>query len=69
MHLIEFNDYQIIPTEEALLIAPIRKLYNSDRTKTKERFMQMLSVIYFYSDPRSSYSYIIDDNERLKEII
>ena len=69
MHLIEFNDYQITPTEEALLIAPIRKLYNSDRTKTKERFMQMLSVIYFYSDPRSSYSYIIDDNERLKEII
>ena len=29
----------------------------------------MLSVIYFYSDPRSSYSYIIDDKERLKEII
>ena len=31
--------------------------------------MQMASVIYFYADPRSSYSYIIDDQERLNEII
>lgn len=28
-----------------------------------------MSVLYFYADPRSSYNYIIDDNERLKEII
>ena len=45
--LIEYNNYQIIPTEEAFLIAPIRKLYNSDKTKNKEKFMQLLSVIYF----------------------
>ena len=69
MHLLEFINYQIVPTEEVFLIAPIRKLYNADRTKNKERFMQLLSVIYFYADPRSSYSYIIDDEERLKEII
>lgn len=69
MHIIEYNNYQIIPTEEAFLIAPIRKLYNSDKTKTKEKFMQLMSVLYFYADPRSSYNYIIDDKERLKEII
>lgn len=69
MHLIEFSNYQIIPTEEAFLIAPIRKLYNLDKTKNKEKFMQLLSIIYFYADPRSSYSYIIDDKERLKEIL
>lgn len=69
MHIIEYNNYEIKPTEEAFLIAPIRKLYNSDRTKTKEKFMQLMSVLYFYADPRSSYNYIIDDNERLKEII
>lgn len=69
MHIIEYNNYEIKPTEEAFLIAPIRKLYNSDKTKTKEKFMQLMSVLYFYSDPRSSYNYIIDDNERLKEII
>lgn len=69
MHIIEYNNYEIKPTEEAFLIAPIRKLYNSDKTKTKEKFMQLMSVLYFYADPRSSYNYIIDDNERLKEII
>lgn len=39
MHIIEYNNYEIKPTEEAFLIAPIRKLYNSDKTKTKEKFM------------------------------
>lgn len=69
MHLIEYDNYEIRPTEEALLIAPIRKLYNKDRTKNKERFMQLMSVLYFYVDPRSSYSYITDDSKRLKEIV
>ena len=69
MHIIEYDNYQIKPTEEALLIAPIRKIYNADKTKTKEKFMQLMSVLYFYADPRSSYNYITDDNERLKEIL
>ena len=40
-----------------------------DKSKTKEKFLQLMSVLYFYTDPRSSYSYITDDQERLKEII
>ena len=31
--------------------------------------MEYLSVIYHYADPRSSYSYVIDDDERLQEIV
>lgn len=31
--------------------------------------MQVMSIIYFYADPRSSYSYIINDNDRLQAII
>ena len=69
MHIVEYENYQIQPTQEALLIGPIRKLYNADKTKTKEKFLQLMSVLYFYVDPRSSYSYITDDQERLKEII
>lgn len=69
MHLIEYDNYQITPTEEALLIAPIRKLYNSDKTKDKNKFFQLMSVLYFYADPRSSYNYITDDQERLREIV
>lgn len=69
MHIIEYNNYQIQPTQEAFLIKPIRDLYNKDKTKHKDNFMQAMSILYFLVDPRSSYSYIIDEKERLKEIL
>lgn len=69
MHLIEYTNYEIVPTEEAFLIKPIRDLYNEDKTKNKEKFMQQLSILYFIADPRSSYSYILDEEERFKEIL
>lgn len=68
-HILEYNNYQVNPTEEAFLIKPIRDIYNADRTKNKEKFMQYMSVLYFLVDPRSSYNYIIEEDERLKEII
>lgn len=69
MHIIEYNNYQIEPTQEAFLIKPIRDLYKADKSKTKDKFMTQMSVIYFLVDPRSSYNYIIDEDERLKAII
>lgn len=69
MHLIEYNNYQIEPTQEAFLIKPIRDLYNADRSKSKDKFMTQMSIIYFLVDPRSSYNYIIDEKDRLKAII
>ena len=69
MHILEYSNYQILPTQEALLIKPIRKLYNSDKTKNKDKFLQIMSVVYFYVDPRSSYNYITNDEDRLQAII
>lgn len=69
MHIIEYNNYNIEPTQEAFLIKPIRDLYNADKSKTKEKFMQQMSIMYFLADPRSSYTYITDEDERLKEIL
>jgi uncharacterized protein YoxC len=69
MHIIEYNNYEIIPTEEAFLIKPIRELYNADKSKTKEKFLQQMSILYFMVDPRSSYNYIIDDDDRFKAIL
>lgn len=69
MHILEFKDYEVIPTQEAFLIKPIRDLYNADRTKTKEKFMQQMSLLYFLVDPRSSYTYIIDEEDRFREIL
>jgi hypothetical protein len=69
MHIIEYNNYTIEPTQEAFLIKPIRDLFNKDKSKTKEKFLQQMSVLYFYADPRSTYNYIIDDEERMQAII
>ena len=69
MKLLEFENYEVRPTPEALLLRPIRKLYNADRSKQKERFMQQISYMFFMVDPRSTYSYIIDLEERHKQII
>lgn len=69
MHIVEFDSYNINLTEEAALIKPLRDIWNSDKSKTKEKALQKLSVIYFLVDPRSTYNYILDEKERLKEII
>lgn len=69
MHLIEFRDYTIVPSPEILLIRPFRRLWNNDRSERKEKFLQQVSYCYFMVDPRSTYSYITDPEERAEEII
>lgn len=69
MNLITFENYTIDIAPEALLVAPIRKLYNQDKTKNKETFIQSMSILFFMVDPRSNYNYIVDEDERLQEIL
>lgn len=69
MHLIEFKDYTITPSPEIMLIKPFRRLWNNDRSERKEKFLQQISYCYFMVDPRSTYSYITDLEERASEII
>lgn len=69
MKLIEYINFEIKISDEALLVKPIRLLYNKDRSKSKEQFIKQMSYLYFYADPRSSYNYITNDKERSKAII
>lgn len=64
MKLIEYINYEIKVSDEALLVKPIRDLYRADKSKTKETFYTQCSIIFFMADPRSSYAYIVDENER-----
>jgi len=68
MKLINFRNYQLEINDEALLVKPIRDLYNKDLSPNKEDFITQCSIIYFMADPRSSYSDIIDLTERFEEI-
>ena len=69
MKLLRLENYTLKVADEALLVKPIRRLYNQDRSERKERFFQQMSVLYFLHDPSSNYSYIINEKDRLKEIL
>lgn len=69
MKLLSFENYELQVSPEALLIRPIRRLYNQDRSERKERFFQQLSYLWFMVSPQSSYSYILDYDERSRAVI
>lgn len=69
MRLIKYEDFQIKLADEAFLVRPIRRLFHQDRSERKETFWRQISFMYFMVSPASSYSYIIDMEERAAEII
>lgn len=69
MKLIQIENFELQVAPEALLIRPIRRIWNADRSDRKEKFYQQMSYLYFMIDPRSTYSYIIDEKEREQAII
>ena len=68
MRLITVENYELKVADEALLVRPIRRLFNMDRSKGKETFYKQMSVLYFVYSPSSNYSYIIDEKDRMKEV-
>ena len=69
MKLIEVENYNLKVAPEALLVKPIRRLWNQDRSKQKESFYKQMSILYFVYSPSSNYSYIVDEKERFKEVL
>lgn len=53
---------------EALTLKPFKKLWDRDKSKSKDTALQELSFVYFYCDPRSDYQYIIDDEDRMEAV-
>ena len=49
MRLLTFEDYEVRVAPEALLVKPIRMLWNQDRSKQKEKFFQQMSYLFFIS--------------------
>ena len=69
MKLIRIENYEIKVADEALLVKPIRKLWNQDRTAGKEQFYKQMALLFYVYNPVSNYSYIIDEKERMKEVM
>lgn len=69
MQLITVDNFELSVAPEALLVKPIRMLWNQDRSQRKERFYEQMSYLYHMIDPRSTYSYLLDEKEREAAVI
>lgn len=68
MKLIEFDGQDFKIADEALLVRPIRELFQKDKSKKKEDFWKQISYLWFMCDPRSTYQYLVDEEARAREI-
>ena len=68
MKLFTFEGYEVQIEPEALLLIPFKTIWLRDK-KDKSIAKQELAYIYFMTDPRSDYQYIVDENVRSNEII
>lgn len=68
MKLFTYRDFQVVISEEALILKPFKKLWDRDKSLKKEKALQELGFIYFYCDPRSDYMFIVDEDLRIEKI-
>jgi len=71
MNLIEFDKENVEITYSPLLLTmkPFKKLIDRDKSKKKELATKELAFISFYADDRSIYMYIVDEGERMQELV
>lgn len=68
MKLFKYESYEVTVEPEALLLKPFKVLWVRDRSKSKEKAIRELGFVYFFTDPRSDYQYIIDEKSRIEAI-
>ena len=69
MKLFRYEGYKVVISEEAFALKVFRHIWNRDRSVNKDKAIMELGYIYFISDPRSDYQYIVNEEERSKAII
>jgi len=68
MKLFEMKNYNLQVDEAIWGLLPFKELLKRDKSKQKEIAFKEVLFIYFYSDIRSDYVYITDNDLRAKEI-
>lgn len=69
MNLVKVENYELKVDDNLLLLKPFYNLYKSDKTNDKRNFIEFLSMLYYVYDPRSEFNYIVDEQDRLEEVI
>lgn len=69
MKLFRYEGYKVVISEEALALKPFKKIWDRDKTKSKDRAITELAYVYFMEDPASDYQYLVDREERSKAVM
>lgn len=68
MRLLTYEGYNLTIDPLLLTLKPFKAIWSRDKTEKKERAISEIAYIYFMEDTRSDYQYIIDREERDKQI-
>ena len=68
MRLLTYEGYNLTIDPMLLTLKPFKAIWVRDKSASKERAIQEIAYVYFMEDPRSDYQYIIDREEREKQI-
>lgn len=70
MKLFELTaDYNVVLSEEAYLLEPFKKIIQNDKSKDKTIAIKELGFVWFFTDIKSDYNYILSEKEKEAEII
>lgn len=67
--LFKIEGFTVEVTPEALLLKPFRDIWKADKSKDKSKATLTLAYIYYMEDPRSDYQYIVNRQDRAKEVL
>jgi hypothetical protein len=68
MELFEIKKDQVAFSPQALSLKPFHVLWKRDKSENKVIANAELAAVYFYTDYKSDFSTIIDENEKLEHI-
>ena len=68
MRLLTYEGYNLTIDPMLLTLKPFKAIWVRDKTEKKERAISEIAYIYFMEDTRSDYQYIIDREERDRQI-
>ena len=69
LKLFKYEGFRLNISEEAILLKPIKDVWDRDTSEAKDRAFQELGYIYFFCDPRSDFQSIVDEDSRRDAII
>lgn len=68
MQLFDYVNHDVTFSPQALELKPFRDLWDRDKSKDKRVAIAQLAFVYYYSDYKSIYANITDEEERAAEI-